>query len=130
MSTLVPLSCFHHFVLPLPREVSFFNRVDVRSCKCHRENPVPGMGMVCAAGGYNPRTAGISITDTMQIYKLEYAVYVALIDGNCAEASERLSMLRIARLRGFEEVMFVNCCVRIDLYFDCRGRAALTTILP
>ncbi len=32
-------------------------------------------------------------------------------------------------LRGFEEVLFLNTCVRIDLYFDCRGRAALTTRL-
>ncbi len=41
----------------------------------------------------NPRTAGISITDTLQLNKLEYADDVALIDDNCTEASERLSSL-------------------------------------
>ncbi len=44
--------------------------------------------------------------------------------------ANRPSMLRIVRLRGFEEVMFVNSCVRIDLYSDCRGHATLTTSLP
>ncbi len=39
---------------------------------------------------HNPRTACISITDTLHINKLEYAAYVVLIEDNCTKACERL----------------------------------------
>ncbi len=45
---------------------------------------------------HNSRTAGISITSTLRIDKLEYADDVALLDGNAEVAQERLSLLNPA----------------------------------
>ncbi len=46
---------------------------------------------------HNSRKAGISITGTIRIEKLEDADDVALLDGNAEVAQERLSLLNPAK---------------------------------